>query len=184
MNEQTFLEIISQNEYNATILNRLSRLNLPQSYLTAGCLFQTVWNIVSDRPATENIRDYDVFYYDASDLSYRAEDAVICKAAGLFADLPVKVEVRNQARVHLWFKAKFGQTCPRLNSSEHAIGRFLVLATCVGVSPRQTVYAPHGFDDLVSGRLKPNPANLAPELYSAKVASYQQRWCWLESCEM
>jgi hypothetical protein len=43
--------------------------------VTAGCLFQTVWNVVTDRPPTSGIKDYDIFYFDGTDLSWEAEDA-------------------------------------------------------------------------------------------------------------
>src|SRR4029077_3000737 len=44
-------------------------------------------------------------YFDASDLSYEPEDAVICRVkAALDEPLRSMIEVRNQARVHLWFE--------------------------------------------------------------------------------
>ncbi len=49
------------------------------------------------------------------DLSYDAEDVVIRRAARLLGDLGVAVEVRNEARVHLWCEPRFvGATVPRL----------------------------------------------------------------------
>ncbi|WP_405407223.1 nucleotidyltransferase family protein [Streptomyces decoyicus] len=39
-------------------------MGLPGWYLTAGCLFQTVWNVVTDRSPISGIRDYDVFCID------------------------------------------------------------------------------------------------------------------------
>jgi len=46
------------------------------------------------------IKDYDLGYYEASDISYEAEDAVIRRVAAAFAPpLREMVEVRNQARV-------------------------------------------------------------------------------------
>ena len=52
-------------------------LALPEWYLVAGCLYQTVWNIVTGQPPESGILDYDLVYYDSSDLSWHAEDAVI-----------------------------------------------------------------------------------------------------------
>jgi hypothetical protein len=70
-------------------------LNLPGWYLTAGCVFQTVWNVVTGRRPANGIKDYDLFYFDDSDLSWQAEDRVIDAARSCFADLPVAVGVRN-----------------------------------------------------------------------------------------
>ena len=152
--------------------------------MVAGCLFGTVWNARSGRPPTENIRDYDVFYYDA-DTSYEAEDAVIHRAAALFADLGAEVEVRNQARVHLWFGAKFGQGRPPIQSVRQGIDEFLVRCTCVGVSAAGEVYAPYGLDELAAGLLRPNPRNAdqGGRLYRAKTASYRERWPWLREAD-
>ena len=68
------------------------------------------------RDDLHGIRDYDVFYFDA-DTSWSAENEVIERAAHLFADLNVSIEVRNQARVHLWYEEKFGLPYPPLKSA-------------------------------------------------------------------
>ena len=44
-------------------------------------------------------------------------EAVIREAAELFADLGAPVEVRNQARVHLWFPAHHGLSRPPIGSA-------------------------------------------------------------------
>lgn len=169
-----------QNKFNGILLERLAELGLAQTHLVAGCLFQTVWNVLSNRPATEHIKDYDVFYFDASDLSYEAEDAAIKKANELFADLPIEVELRNQARVHLWYEQHFAYSTPQLTSARHGIDRYLVRGTCLGVSAtNKDVYAPYGFSDLEVGILRANPKNDLPDLFLAKAKTYQARWPWL-----
>ena len=95
------------NRVNAQILERFPKLGIRDWWLTSGCVAQTVWNMRTGRPATEGINDYDVVYF-ADDPSAEAEDQVIRDAGKLFADLPVTVEVRNQARVHLWYPEKYG----------------------------------------------------------------------------
>ncbi|MDX8029694.1 nucleotidyltransferase family protein [Lentzea sp. BCCO 10_0856] len=60
---------LARNEVLVEVLRRAAELDLPGWYLTAGCVFQTVWNVVTCRPPTEGIRDYDLFYFDGSDLS-------------------------------------------------------------------------------------------------------------------
>ncbi len=114
-----------------------------------------------------------------ADTSYAAEDAAIRRAEALFADLGVQVQVRNQARVHLWFEQKFGLPRPALPSAQRGIDQFLVTCTCLGIDPQQRVYAPYGFGDLSVGLLRVNPLNQTPQLYAAKAADYQARWPWL-----
>ncbi|AWN24483.1 hypothetical protein DKM44_04965 [Deinococcus irradiatisoli] len=177
-NEAEFLALIRRNPVNAAILARLQTLGLPQLYLVAGCLFQTVWNSQSGRVPQDGIRDYNLFYWDA-DTSYEAEDAAIRRADQLFADLGVRIEVRNQARVHLWFGQKYGLSRPALPSSRSGIDQFLVVCTCLGIDPAGQVYAPYGFDDLSAGVLRRNPRTPTPQLYAAKAADYQARWPWL-----
>jgi hypothetical protein len=180
MTEQEFLRAARLNPVNAAVLQRLPELGAPQAHLVAGALFGTVWNVLSGQPPTARIRDYDVFYWDA-DLSYAAEDAVIRRAGALFADLNVEVQVRNQARVHLWFAQKFGVERPPLTSARQGIDQFLVECTCVGVDARGEVYAPYGLHDLEAGVLRPNPHNHTPGLCAAKIADYQRRWPWLRA---
>jgi uncharacterized protein len=179
-----FESAVRANKINGELLKRLPSLGLNDCWLVAGCLFQTVWNLQGDRPAEEHVRDYDVFYYDASDLSYEAEDAQIKRVDLSCRDLGVKVELRNQARVHLWYKARFGHDYPRLSCSTDGIDRFLVTCTCVGILCSQglpsAVYAGFGLEDLYRGALRPNPLNVCEELFLNKARSYQQRWPWLE----
>jgi hypothetical protein len=147
--------------------------------LTAGCLFQAVWNARSGRPADWGVKDYDVFYYD-TDLSWRAEDAVIRRTAALLGDDAATVEVRNQARVHLWYGERFGRPYPRLGCVEDGIDRFLVACTRVGLGLADgRLYAPDGLDDLWNGILRVNPLHPEPDLFARKCADYQARWPWL-----
>ena len=184
MTEAELLAMVRQNPVNAAILERLHALDAPQAQLVAGCLFGAVWNVQAGRPPGENVNDYDLFYYHP-DSSYEAEDAVIRRAAFLFADLGVQIEVRNQARVHLWFEQKFGQTRPPISSVREGIDQFLVRCTCLGIDEYSGLYAPCGLEELEAGLLRPNPLNVDQDgrndgrLYRAKVESYRRRWPWL-----
>src|SRR5258708_27114043 len=169
------------NPTNRAILERLPALGLADAWLVAGCLFQTAWNLRSGRPPDENIADCDLFYFD-QDLSWGAEDREIKRAAPLFADLGVRVELRNQARVHLWYGERFGPGYPQLRSSRDGIDRFLICCTCVGIQPSAgslELYAPYAPDDLAQGILRPNPRNLRTDRFAEKAASYRARWPWL-----
>ncbi len=178
--EQDFVERIRQNETNRRLLEILPTLGLPQGTLTAGCLFQTIWNLKAGNAPNWCIKDYDVFYFDANDLSWEAEDAVIRKARELLGDLADKVEIRNQARVHLWYQEKFGSPCPPLRRVEDGIDRFLIACTLFGVNiDTGKVYSPNGFHDMWNGILRINPNNSQPDLFVRKCADYKARWPWL-----
>jgi uncharacterized protein len=168
------------NPINAEILRRLPELGLGQAYLVAGCVYQAVWNRLSGFAPAAMVKDYDVFYFDGSDLSYEAEDGVIRRAAALFADLGAEIELKNQARVHLWYPQRFGSAYPQLRSTRDGVDRYLVACTCIGIAAETgEIYAPYGLDELWDGVLRPNPVNLQPERFREKAETYCARWPWL-----
>lgn len=130
-------------------------------------------------PSQSGIKDYDIFYFDSSDLSEAAEAQAQALAESVLSDLGVTVEVANQARVHLWYPEHFGYPYPALASAEDGISRFLVRETCVGIRPQQW-YAPYGLTGLYAGTLTPNAATPYAELFAKKVAAYKARWSWLK----
>ncbi|MGZ4607824.1 MAG: nucleotidyltransferase family protein [Blastococcus sp.] len=177
--EERFLEIVLADPTVAEVLARTPRLGVGDWWLTAGVLFQTVWNALTGRAPGTGIRDADLFYFD-DDTSWEAEDAVITAGAGLFADLPVPVEIRNEARVHLWYAEHFGTPAPPFRDCADAIDAFAAVCCCVGVTAgadgRPRVYAPFGYDDLFAMVVRPNP-RLAPRyVYEAKAARWRETW--------
>ena len=105
--EARFLDVVLADPTVTAVLERAPALAVEDLWLTAGVLFQAVWNELTGRPPGTGVRDADLFYFDA-DTSWDAEDAVIRRGAELFGDLPVPVEIRNEARVHLWYADRFG----------------------------------------------------------------------------
>lgn len=176
--EQRFTADVLSNPNNACILERWDKLGLPDGWLVAGCLFQSVWNSLSGHAPDAGIKDYDIFYFDPDDLSEEAEQAAQRRAQELFADLDITLELCNQARVHLWYQAHFGSPYPELQSARDGISRFLIPATCVGINPRE-VFSPNGLGLIYQGVLTMNPLTPHRELFEAKAASYQRRWPWL-----
>ena len=178
--EAEFVSVVRSNPAVAEILRRAPQLGLPGWYLTAGGLFQTVWNHLADRDPQAGIRDYDFFYFDDSDVSYDAENEVIEAAGAMFADLGVDVEVRNEARVHLWYEEHFGSRIEPFHSTEDAIDHFVSTTCCFGMTTDadggDVVYAPHGFEDLFAGIVRPNPRVPMQHVYEAKAARWTTEW--------
>jgi hypothetical protein len=177
--QERFLSDILQNSNNRAILERWSALSLPDGWLVAGCLFQTVWNLRSGNAPEAGIKDYDLFYFDASDTSEAGERRVQAQVDEVLGDLGITVEASNQARVHLWYESYFGHPYEALRSARDGIDRFLVPATCVGVRPGE-LYAPNGLVLLYDGVLTMNPLMPHRDLFGAKAASYRTRWPWLQ----
>ncbi len=177
--QDAFLAAALRNPVNDAIADELLRLALPDAWIVSGCLVQTAWNVLTGRAVGYGINDYDVFYFDP-DTSWQAEDHVIRKLQDRLARLGVTIEVRNQARVHLWYPKKHDLPYPALRCSTEGIDRFLTKNTQVGIRRTQAghdVYAPNGFDDIARLIVRPNPgANFSAANYAAKAARWKGLW--------
>lgn len=142
------------------LLQRLRSIRLPQWRLVAGCLYQTVWNVLTGRPRRTGIKDYDLIYFDNNDFSWEAEDAIIQRVAAATQDCVGPVEVRNQARVHLWFETRFGCAYPQLADADEALRYYASIVHAVGVRLDDDggldIAAPFGLDDLFAMVIRPN----------------------------
>lgn len=172
--------IIRSDSLLTAVLEGLRHEDLPDWLLVSGAIYNTVWNVLTGRAPQTGIKDIDVAYFDASDLSYEAEDRVIRRVAARFAHLPVPVEVRNQARVHLWFPQKFGQPFPPLGKSAEMLERFAskthAVAARLEADDRMTIIAPFGLDDMFSFRIVPNPALDNRPAHESKGARAKSVW--------
>ena len=177
--EQRFLAIVLADPTVRAVLDRAPALGLPDWWLTAGVLFQTVWNALTGRPPGTGIRDADLFYFDP-DTSWAAEDAVIRRGATLFGDLPVPVEIRNEARVHLWYESRFGVPGRPFGNCADAVDAFAArccsVAVTRGADGRARVYAPYGYDDLFGLVVRPNPRLAPRHVYEAKAERWKEHW--------
>jgi uncharacterized protein len=177
---ENFRAALASNRTLMQVLDLAAGLDLPGWYLLAGCLYQTVWNVVTGQPPEAGILDYDLGYFDASDLSWEAEDAVIQAGHKVFGGIATPVQIRNQARVHLWYEPKFGVPCPPHESSEAAIDTFEASCACLGVrlepGGRWRIYAPHGLSDVFNLVARPNPVLAPRHVYQAKTSRWQRQW--------
>ncbi|MCY1645530.1 nucleotidyltransferase family protein [Caulobacter sp. SL161] len=182
--EERFVEIVRGVPTTMHVLKTVRELDLPDWMIFSGAVYQPVWNHLTGRAPDYGIKDYDVAYHDDRDTSYEAEDVVIKRVAAAF-EPPLRdlVEVRNQARVHLWFEKKFGadEPYPPLEDSAAALERFVATAFCVGVrleaDDRLRVWAPFGLEDLFALRLRPNPLRVkGAGGWERTTASAKARW--------
>ena len=162
------------------VLTTVRGLGLDDWRVFSGAVYQSVWNAVTGRPAGYGIRDYDLGYFDP-DVSWEAEDAVIKRVAAAF-EPPFRemVEVRNQARVHLWFEGKFGEPYEALTGTDEALARFVAPAFAVGVRLEPddaiSVAAPFGLEDVFSLTIRPNPDRPLARGWDKAVANATARW--------
>ncbi len=176
---EQLLQILEKNKSVQSILERASELKMPNWYLGAGGIAQTVWNVKHDFNPENGIKDYDLVYYDADDVSYEAEDAFIQRGKEIFKDIPVLVEIRNQARVHLWYEKHFGKPIDQYKSVEAAISTWPTIATSIGVKKERgqfQVYAPFGLDDLLDMIVRANKTLITEKIYQDKVDRWIKIW--------
>ncbi|MBO6717084.1 MAG: nucleotidyltransferase family protein [Rhizobiaceae bacterium] len=179
---RVFLDIVWNDPTVRAALVAARELDLPDWLIVSGVLYNTVWNTLTGRSGGHGINDIDIFYFDDRDVSYEAEDAVIRRAEPFFADLPLPVEIRNQARVHLWYPGKFGRQCPQYRSSAHSVEYFASQAHAVGVrllpDDRLELVAPFGLDGIFAFWIFPNRAMDNRTTHEAKGA--RAKACWPE----
>lgn len=178
--QETELQVVlSRSPIVATIVDRWPEIGLPDCWLVAGCLAQTVWNDAFGLPATHGISDIDLVYFDAGDLSEETEANHAARLRALFADLGLWIDVKNEARVHLWYAAKFGNALTPYVSTKDAITTFPTTATAVGVQPRADglhVFTPYGLSDLLGLIVRANKKQITQAIYEAKVKKWRARW--------
>lgn len=177
--EQRLIEIATGNPLIEPVLSHAQELGLPDCHLCAGCLTQSVWNQRFGFPYGHGIDDIDLIYFDSSDLSEAAEVDATRRARTLFGDLEFRLDVKNEARVHLWYESKFGIAIPPYSSLENAVASFPTTATSIALrktDARYDVVAPYGLDDLFSGIVRPNKVLVTQASYEEKVVRWRRHW--------
>lgn len=179
--EARLVEIVRADPNLMHVLTTVRALDLPDWRLVSGAVYQAVWNLQTGRAAGYGVKDYDLAYFDASDVSYEAEDVVIKRVAAAF-DEPFRsqVEVRNQARVHLWFENRFGEPYAPLGSTDQALSRFVAPTFAVGVrleaDDEITIAAPFGLEDVFAMTIRPNPLRPVAKGWARTITNARGRW--------
>lgn len=161
------------------IIEQAELLNLPDWYIGAGCIAQTVWNHYHGYELSAYINDIDFVYFDNSDLSYEMENRVIESVKNKFADSAIPIDVKNQARVHLWYKEHFGYDIQAYRSIHEAIQTWPSTATSIAVKMvkgKFNVYAPFGTNDLFNLIVRPNRKQITEKIYHSKITRWQKHW--------
>lgn len=161
------------------VLDRWAEVRLPDAWLAAGAVAQTVWNAKLGYPPDRGIRDVDIVYFDGEDLTAESEQAEAQRIASLFAHSSVRCDVKNEARVHLWYEARFGYAIAPYRSTEDAIATFPTTATAIGVrltDGRFEISAPFGLTDLFHLIVRPNKTQINARIYEAKLSRWRTNW--------
>ena len=174
---------LRSNPLVAQLLNAWGDLDLPNGWLVAGTVVQSYWNTIHGFPPLHGIDDVDLIYFDPNDLSEEAEVAHATRISDRFASLSVRFDVKNEARVHLWYENKFGYPILPYRSAESAIDTFPTTAGAIGIRAEGDAigsYTSFGFDDLMNLVVRPNKRQITRQIYARKVARWRSLWPMLE----
>jgi hypothetical protein len=157
-------------------LEAVRSLQLPESYLAAGAIRNTVWDALHGWTRSRPQSDLDVIYFDPVNLSNDAEDR-------LRVALPeYKWEVTNQATVHDWQSLATGREIPAYDSIAASMASWPETATAVGARlsdhGAMEFIAPYGLVDLFALRLRPSPAASDPSAYTSRLRQKAWHLCW------
>lgn len=159
------------------ILQEISKL--PDAWVGAGIIFQNVWNIIHGFELNQYVKDIDVLYWNESDLSWQSENDHIIAVAEALPNITIPFDVKNIARVHLWYEERFGIAKARYHSVAESISTWPVMGACMAmrINKGQLEFiAPHGFQDMFSLRVRPNKVLVNQEVYENKAMKWKEQW--------
>ena len=173
MHEDALKQLLRSSESLMAILRAARAVALPDWFVGAGVIRNTVWNSLHRYTEPTPLADVDVVFFDPQDPT-SARDAAA--ETLLTAQLPaIPWQAKNQAAVHLWYPDVFGYAVEPLMSSQDAIGTWPETATCVGVrllaDDTLAVATPLGLDDLFDMVLRRNPRRVTVELFRQRLQS-------------
>lgn len=172
----SMIEILKQSLKIHQLILYLSEFGPPQAYLAAGCIVQTIWNAQAGNHPEYGILDYDIVYYD-EDLSLEKEALWIKNITKSFPDLTL--DIKNQARVHLWYPDKFGIHIDPFESIEASMRTWPSTATATAVrivDQQWQILAPFGTQDLLAGIIRPNLVLVSAEIFHQKAERWLSLW--------
>ena len=186
---EELISILKENYPLMEMLEYIAELRLPNFYIAAGCVFQTVWNYQDGRDLNYEVKDLDVIYYHPWDLSIDTDMKYyeMIQEYARSHSIPYGVDVSNEARMHLWKEKKEGEKVLPYQNSEDAIGRWIATVHAIGITLEDgniKVYAPYGLSDIFSRTIRPiKHSGNSKELYNKKVMGWKNRFSKLTVVE-
>ena len=171
--------IVRSSPILSTALERWSSISLPDCWLSGTVIAQTAWNYILNLPYHHGLADIDLVYFDANDLSAEAERRQSARVRDILSDVPIWIDAKNEARVHLWYESKFGYPIAPYTSVTRAIATFPTTAGAVGIRPTEaglSIFAPFGLSDLLGLIVRPNKTQITQAIYERKTARWRPLW--------
>ena len=174
--QQRLIAIIRKEAWLMDALKNVRTLGLPDWYIAAGAIRNTVWNVLHNFLTQSHLKDIDVVYFDSHDLKGIKEKTSKLLLHNMQPS--VQWDVVNQVKT-----SSFNSQCRNATSSCTSIAYWSETCTCVGVRLEEddsiTICAPHGLYDLFSLLVKPVPAPYQDlNLYAKRMKEKQWQNIW------
>lgn len=162
-------------------LKDVQSCKLPDAWIGAGFIRNRVWDFKHQISPPRRLNDIDVIFFDSNRVDKVYEQEIEARLSALCPS--ENWSVKNQARMHL----KQGRD-PYTNSEE-AISHWIETPTCVACrlapeSEKLELIAPHGCEDLLNMKVRPNPGLTTDqfELYNDRVnqKGWKEKWPLLD----
>ncbi|MEK7434119.1 MAG: nucleotidyltransferase family protein [Cyanobacteriota bacterium] len=171
-------KILKKNKVLWDFLELLEKNITFEYYIGAGVINQTIWNYLSNFELNYGIKDLDFVYFDKN-ITEEEEKILNEKINTLGKDLNLEIDIKNQAKVHFWYKNKFGFEIEAYESLESAINTWPTTATAIGVRKEKNklkIYAPYGLNDIFSKTVRPNKILITENIYEKKYQRWLEKW--------
>jgi uncharacterized protein len=172
--EEQLRDLVRGSAWFMEMLRAVRECDLPDCLVSGGVIRNLVWNRAHGYTDATYVKDMDVVFFDAENLSTER---------GLLARCPdVPWDAKNQAAVHLWYEEKFGYAVSPLRSSEESVGANPETATSVGLrllaDDMLYIAAPLGLYDLFELVLRRNPRRVTSEIFHKRLVDKGIREKW------
>ena len=129
------IDILKADTFTRSVLQRARDFDLADWMMVSGAIYNTVWTSLTGKPSGYGIKDVDLllFRWLPTFPGRRRTSSLRPDGDALRRVCRVAVEIRNQARVHLWYPERFGRQCPAYRSSSHSLSYFSSKTHAVGV---------------------------------------------------
>ncbi len=183
--EADLARYIEKSEFMMGALRAAQSCQLPDWFIGAGFVRDTVWNIQSGLPVDYQFKDLDLGYFDGVSQSEQADEELSQRLSERF---DVNWEIVNQAYAHTYNEGVAPYT-----SAVDGLSHWVETATCVAATLDQDgkvlILAPWGLDDLFSMKLRISPCHAGnayyEKLFRERVAAkkWLERWPLLKFVE-
>lgn len=173
-------QLVVQDAQLMRVLRAAREVDLPDWYVGAGIIRNTVWDYLHGYTGRSRLRDVDLAYFDADDISGEQGKRATVALTEMVPE--VEWDVVNQAGVHLWYESDFGHAIKPHESIEGAIATWPETATCVAVrllpDNELLIHSPYGLADLFNMILRRNPRQVSVELFRQRYVEKRIKEKW------